>query len=622
MFHKLKNTFGIPKIKQQIHLIFLLSSIIPITIFGLFTLLNARKQMLSQYESQLETDAIRVNSTLFDLTTSIRARTSVLANDQSYWQLFNKDYGEETADAYEQFSNSLQLIHKNTAAVSSICMYTDNPTIPENDYIHVVSDGFLSQPWHHSLRTDAYNTWLAAPYTDQFGNTIYELTLVEEVVLKSSPYNAYLVTRLDSNYIRNRLVTGNNLIMTSIDDGPIFFSSDRSYIWQDMPLSSDFHKSAYQYTGSAKINGQKLLTSVVAFLPYQIDNCFYILVCDYDAYSNINQITGIYLIILLFALFVPAFLVFVFSSYFSGRIQVLRRAMHQASLGDYNIIDTFHGDDELADTFRDLKTTVDQIHEKEAKYYQSQINEQQLINNQQQMEFKMLASQINPHFLYNTLETIRMQAIASGNRDVADSIRMLGKTMHYVLENTGTDSTTIARELEHVTTYLKIQKLRFGDRVNYEIAVPLYLDLTKFHILPLLLQPIVENAVIHGLESVTQNGLVVISFILEEPDLYITITDNGEGMDEQAVEHLKEHIQEKHPNSASSIGLRNIDHRLKLLYGSTYGLTIESKLHSGTTLTLTLPLSQIIEPDALSDILTIREQYWEQDIDPDDESMT
>ena len=230
----------------------------------------------------------------------------------------------------------------------------------------------------------------------------------------------------------------------------------------------------------------------------------------------------------------------------------------------------------------------------------------------------MLASQINPHFLYNTLETIRMQAIASNNRDVADSINLLGKTMHYVLENTGTDSTTIAKELAHVTTYLKIQKLRFGDRVNYEIHVPPYLNLEQFRILPLLLQPIVENAIVHGLEGVTQNGMVNIDFILEEPNLYITIHDNGEGMDSKAVHALREHINEKDHTSSVSIGLRNIDHRLRLLYGEEYGLSIESELHNGTTLTLTLPLSQLIDAEALSDILLLREEYLDSEMEIDE----
>lgn len=124
--------------------------------------------------------------------------------------------------------------------------------------------------------------------------------------------------------------------------------------------------------------------------------------------------------------------------------------MHRASLGDYNIIEQFRGDDELSDTFKDLKLTVDAIHDKEAQFYEARIREQQLVNRQQQMEFEMLASQINPHFLYNTLETIRMQALSCGNRNVATSIKLLGKSMRYVLDNTGTSFTTLTKELEYI----------------------------------------------------------------------------------------------------------------------------------------------------------------------------
>lgn len=618
MFQKFKNTLAIPRIRQQINLIFLLSSIIPICVFGLFAILNARKQMLEQYESQLETDALRVNSTLFDLTTTIRISTANILDNESYWTLFNEDYTENSVASYQSLVNFLHTFRNNTAAISSICMYTDNPSIPTDDCVKVLTDGFEEESWYQNLGTDTYNTWICAPYEDRFGNTSYELTLVEKIILKNSPYNAYLVTRLDGNYIRNRLLTGENLIMASVDDSNVFFSSDRAWIWKKMPCSDEFHNSNYKYTGSVDIDDVSLLTAIVTFHPYQTDNRFYILVSDKSAYKDINQITMIYLVILLFATLVPTLLILFFSSYFSGRIQVLKHAMHQASLGDYNIIDQFHGDDELTDTFRDLKTTVHQIHEKESRFYESQLNEQQLINTQQQMEFKMLASQINPHFLYNTLETIRMQAIASNNRDVADSINLLGKTMHYVLENTGTDSTTIAKELTHVITYLKIQKLRFGDRVSYEVHVPPYLNLEQFRILPLLLQPIVENAIVHGLEGVTQNGMVTINFILEEPNLYIMIHDNGEGMDQNAIEKLRKHIYEENNHSSVSIGLRNIDQRLRLLYGDEYGLSIESELHEGTTITLTLPLSQIIDPDALSDILMLREEYLKQEIEIDE----
>lgn len=615
MIHKFAQSFTLPKIKQQIFLIFLICSIIPIGIFGLFALINARSQMLRQYQTQLQTDAVRVNSTFFDITTTIRTGTANIIDNQNYWAFFNQSYSPEASSLYKRVKSDIQTYRSNTAAISSIGIYTTNPTIPECDFIHTLPDGFDQEPWYGKLPTDTYNTWLVADYTDQFGNSNCELTLVEKLVLKNSPYDTYLVTRLDNNYLRNRLVTNKHLIMISMDDGDVFFSSERHSVHCTMPHQSDFQKQMYSYTGPIAIDDTNTLTSIVSFIPYQLNNHFYILVGDPTAYTNINSITKIYTVILFFATLVPLLLIFIFSSYFSGRIETLKHAMHQASLGDYNIIEQFHGDDELADTFQDLKVTVQKIHEKEARFYEAQIARQQLINTQQEMEFKMLASQINPHFLYNTLETIRMQAISCDNRDVADSISLLGKTMHYVLENTGTKSTTIAKELDHVLTYLKIQKLRFGNRVNYEVHVPPYLNLEQFEILPLLLQPIVENAVLHGLEAVTHNGMVILSFILEEPNLYITIEDNGDGMTPEELESLRTYIRQEEITPNSSIGLRNIDQRLRLKYGDEYGLTIDSHVHSGTTLTLTLPLDVLIKNSALNEIQFLREQYLNQDID-------
>lgn len=267
--------------------------------------------------------------------------------------------------------------------------------------------------------------------------------------------------------------------------------------------------------------------------------------------------------------------------------------MHQASIGEYNIIDQFKGDDELTETFEDLRSTVELIHQKDALYYQSQLKEQQLVNQQQQMEFKMLSSQINPHFLYNTLETIRMQALASGNRDVATSIKLLGKSMRYVLENTGTNFTTLTNELSYIKTYLSIQKLRFGDRVNSEIIIDETLDTDRIKILPLLLQPIVENGIIHGLERVNSHGLIRIQISAEESDLFITISDNGAGMDEETLNALREKILHHDPEDTKSIGLYNINQRVHLYYGDDYYMSIDSTVSDGTIVTLKLPKGSI-----------------------------
>lgn len=623
IIEKIKSHIPGSKIKKQITFIFLLSSIIPICVVGLFAIINARKQMLSHYETQLETEAIRVKSTLFDITTSVRTNTQSIIENQSFRNLFNTSYSDDTKAAYDLINSQLETYYSTSAAIKSINVYTDNPDIPSNGHIYCLPDGFTKEPWYLHMSANTYTTWTSAPYVDRFGNTQYELTLIEKFLTNDSPYSTYLVTRLDSNSLRNRILVNNNIIMASIDQGRVFFSSESGWLWKYMPHYSEFKNQTYSYTGPVTINNKECMTSIKTFIPYQSipyqsDNHMYVLVSAKNAYDNINQITILYSVILLFATLVPLGIILFFSNYFSMRIQTLKTAMHQASLGDYNIIDTFRGDDELSDTFNDLKTTVNYIHEKETIYYQAKLKEQKILNSQQQMEFKMLASQINPHFLYNTLETIRMQAVAHGNRDVSNSINLLGKTMHYVLENTGTESTTIEKEIKHVISYLEIQRLRFGDRVNYKINVPPYLNLEQFHILPLLLQPIVENSIVHGLEGVTQNGHVEISFILEEPNLYVTIHDNGEGMDEETLQKLKDRIYQKNLSTASSIGLRNINMRLTLMYGEDYGLEVDSKNSAGTTITLTLPLSKIIDKNDLFDLYLMRDKYLEQELEYDE----
>lgn len=201
----------------------------------------------------------------------------------------------------------------------------------------------------------------------------------------------------------------------------------------------------------------------------------------------------------------------------------------------------------------------------------------------------MLSSQINPHFLYNTLETIRMRSIKAGCLEVANAIKLLGKSMRYVLQNTATSFTTLQKELDYIQTYLAIQKLRFHDRVNYSLKIRTPMDLEEYSIFPLLLQPVVENAVLHGLEEVEENGRIIIHILTQENNLHIVIFDNGRGMTLEEIDHMQQNMRNHPEDSSKSIGLFNIYHRIQLYYGDTYGIRVQSKPGFGTAVTLILP---------------------------------
>ena len=191
-----------------------------------------------------------------------------------------------------------------------------------------------------------------------------------------------------------------------------------------------------------------------------------------------------------------------------------------------------------------------------------------------------------------------MKAFAEGNREVATAIKLLGKSMRYVLNNTKSSATTLDKEVDYVRTYLSIQQIRFGSRLNYTIRIDKGLDPGHYQILPLLIQPIVENAISHGLRDKGENGHIIIKISRSGDDMLVTdVFDNGAGMTPEKLQDVILHLDIPQPESDHGVGLYNISNRVHLFYGQEYGLTIRSKSGIGTLVTLVIPLLNLTEEE-------------------------
>ena len=183
-----------------------------------------------------------------------------------------------------------------------------------------------------------------------------------------------------------------------------------------------------------------------------------------------------------------------------------------------------------------------------------------------------------------------MKALTAGDTEVANATKLLGKSMRYVLENTGTRETTLQKELELLEIFLQIQKMRFGDRIGFKIEMEEGLVPSEYRMLPLLLQPVAENAVVHGLEGIESDGMVTIRVSATDTVLKIDISDNGGGIDAEELKALNERLGSyKEEERTSSIGLYNINRRIKLSYGEDYGVFIHSTPGEGTTVSVAIP---------------------------------
>lgn len=586
------------KIRQQLYMIYMAAIFLPITIIGSFLLINTSKLLTNYHRDLLESDNLRVKTILFEITTQVYNISEDLAFDDAIKEVISSNYYFRS-DLVKQVSNVsvLDNYNYNYAEIDDISIYTDNPTFMDYKQFHKAENEIMETEWFQKAMGQSSVFWVPMTSTDKYGNVYWNLCLVRKIPMIDSNYNGVLVIKVSDNYLKTRVNSQEYAAMVSVDEGPVFFSSSREEYGNPQKISIDFDEKYFQYVGDIKIDDVTYFVDVSTLHMYQSDSKVYICTMNDQAYSNIKDILHICMLIIIVAILLPGIMIHFFTRYFTSRILTLRHAMHQASTEDYDFEDSIQGQDEVSEAFSDLEVMVQNIKKKDADMYEAQINEKELISEQQAMEFKMLASQINPHFLYNTLETIRMKAFTAGDREVATAIKLLGKSMRYVLENTGTAFTTLSNELEHIRTYLSIQKLRFGEKFDSEFQVPEEVDTDALYILPLLLQPVVENAILHGLEEKESGGIVLISLYRrgeEEELLCIDVTDNGCGMNQDKLEALRKSIEIKDISRNKSIGLYNINQRIKLNYGEKYGMQIDSELEKGTTVRLIMPYERML----------------------------
>ena len=207
-------------------------------------------------------------------------------------------------------------------------------------------------------------------------------------------------------------------------------------------------------------------------------------------------------------------------------------------------------------------------------------------------EFDSLQAQINPHFLYNTLDIIVWQIENEKQSEAVHTVTALARFFRLSLGK-GKNIVTVKAEIDHVKNYLMIQHMRFKNKFDYEFEVDE--DVLELSSLKLMLQPLVENAIYHGMEFMDGDGLIKIKAWREADELYLSVTDNGLGMTEEKVAMVLEGKSNSGNGRGSGIGVKNVNERIKLYFGEDYGLKIDSEPDVGTTIIIHLPAKKYEE---------------------------
>ncbi len=572
-------------------MVYFLAGLLPILVVGIYLVLNTRYLLLEHHYSQASADNLRVRNIMLDVTTTLTKITDDIFSDSQLQEILRGYYPtmEDSYDACRVYTK-INYYTVNFTEISSMKLYVNNPTVRDYGPFVRATKEIREQEWYrHAASSVGSYLWMTVERTDRGGTATSELTLIRKIPVFGTDQFMVLVIGVNPNFLKSRIDTSPIKTEISVNDNPIFYTAKRSNNGRLPQVELDYITDHFRFSGITRYNENEELVQISTLTPIGSRDNIYIFTVDESALPSSNRITITCIAIVVFSLLVTVCMVVVFSNTFGSRINVLRREMHKVSQGDFDIIDDFHGNDELVELFTDLKTMIDSITQRDAEIYNARIAQQKLINHQQEIQFEMLASQINPHFLYNTLETIRMMAHSAGNKEVANAIKLLGKSMRHVLEMGGRP-VSLCSELEYIRIYLEIQKLRFTNRLDYGITVDDDIDTEQYQVLPLLLQPIVENAILHGLADKLSDGFIHIHIRRAGDTLYLSVSDNGVGMQPMELAELVCRMKtERTEGAMGSIGLYNIHQRIVLYYGSPYGIEIHSQPDNGTCVTACLP---------------------------------
>jgi two-component system sensor histidine kinase YesM len=272
----------------------------------------------------------------------------------------------------------------------------------------------------------------------------------------------------------------------------------------------------------------------------------------------------------------------VFISYkISQPIKRLERQMNKVERGDFNIDPLkAEGEDEVRQLTHSFNLMIERI-----RQLMSQIISEQ--EAKRKNELKALQAQINPHFLYNTLDSIIWMNENNNHDGVSEMTAALAKLFRISLSK-GREIISVKEEIQHAVSYLVIQKMRYKNKFRYNVDLPE--ELEGYSTLKLLIQPIIENSIYHGFSQIPDEGEINITVGKDGDDLIYHIFDNGYGISEEKISSIMSgKTKSKH---SSGVGIKNVNERIKIYYGEKYGINIESEPDEGTDVYIRIPLKK------------------------------
>lgn len=596
---KMLRGFGNTSYTWKIMISFVLVLLIPVTLSAVYIYIRSVQYVEDQSKSALNAALVKETENVKEIVEDYQKLGSQIAQYPlliSYFDDIHMTDANKIDFTYHYLNSFMDWVHSLETSEYHFRFFTTNDNTFQNEWIYH-SKSYL-QDWYKEVSQSTASSFY---WENLHEARILEYDKIKEPAIRGQeislfvPMLSYMKDvggTLLEIYMSPEEIFGGLGRLEEFKQGAVFvYDSDGQLVYDSnhLPtgvfsqLSSQINKAEQISSNKVmKVGKQSFLTEVQT-----LENPNYRIIGVLPQSVVIQETIkarNTFVVCLIAALILMILISYIFSKKLMKKIKRLVNVMRTVQEGNLDTQVVIEGNDEIAELGKDFNLMLNRINELIGTVYKTEILQKDVL-------LKALENQVNPHFLYNTLETIKMMAEINREREISDALTSLGGMVRYNLTKDNR-LVLITEEIEQIRSYCNLQNLMMNGRL--ELIYTIDGRIFSLKMLKLILQPIVENSILHGFRNFDGQCIIHISAEEYENNIRFTISDNGNGIEAGKLGALRERLDNNQENRLSpdenGIGLSNVNDRLKLTYGTSYGIEIDSETGSGTRIYIRIPV--------------------------------
>ena len=593
------------KIRSKMLLIYAFCVFLPIIVTDAMILWTVNENSRRDKEQELMYTMNRVEYNLTETINNCIGFTNNFYIDRALDEFLNKNYSSNLSyyDEYIRLSRENRFSYNyNNGILNQVLIYADNETILSGGRFAKLSL-IKETDWYKEYKDSGLDVFIYPYFEWQKRYAAGSGTPKTISIIRKLDYfrdiGVEKCLKIDIDYGIMLMDVQNEKV-----DAEIYVRNQDYILFSNLPNES----SMRDFTPASAVDESKITMSKTFKAANQQWEIL-ILSEDTPFWSVIVENKGLLWLVVM-NVFIPTLLIYFVGKSISKRLSLVANYMDKVKKEQFEEINIKEGEDEIGKLIQSYNLMVRKIKNLIEVVFKGKAEKQALELSKKQAELKAIQSQVNPHFMFNTLETIRMRSLLKGENETADIIGELAilfrKSMSW-----GTDYITIAEEMTFIAKYINIQKYRFGDKIKFYHYIMEGCE--QFMVPKLAIGTFVENACIHGIETTVNDGVISLTITKNKEYLFIEVSDNGRGIEKEKLDKLVwmlEHADSKMLNESKSTGILNAFLRLKMYCDGNIEFDIDSKLEKGTDITIQIPLPYV-DPKQMQNKIT-------QEVFPDD----